>query len=88
MVCIADTRAFQKDCSLGCLYEVMSDPTEHDEISAHFPHIVSELRARLEQVEATAWVPNRGRPMPAACDRKRYDGHYGPFLELGAEAPL
>ena len=61
----------------------MSEETEHSEISAHHPNIVNHLRTRLEAVEATAWVPNRGAPMAAACDRKRYEGHYGPFVELG-----
>ena len=60
----------------------MSDETEHSEISAQHPDIVNRLRRRLEAVEATAWVPNRGGPMAAACDRKRYKGHYGPFVEL------
>ena len=77
-----DPRSITQNCSEGCLFEVMSDPTEHVEISAQHPEVVTELKARLEAVEATAWVPNRGVPMEAACDRKRYDGHYGPFLQL------
>eukprot|EP01047_Picozoa_sp_COSAG01_P046084 COSAG01_NODE_4296_length_5164_cov_3.628701_11_plen_65_part_00 len=59
-----------------------SDPTEHHEISAQHPEIVAALRTRLEEVEATAWVPMRGSPMQAACDRSLYEGHYGPFVKL------
>jgi hypothetical protein len=64
----------------------MSDETEHSDISAQHPSIVTQLRRRLEAVEATAWVPDRGGPMAAACDRTRYDGHYGPFVDLGNSA--
>ena len=67
--------------------QVLSDPTEHHEISAQHPDIVAKLRTRLEAVEATAWVPDRGKPMEAACDRKRWEGHYGPFMGLGDDVP-
>ena len=66
----------------GSRYEVVSDPTEHREISAAHPDIVHALLARLEAVEATAFVPDRGGLMSEACDRRRYAGHYGPWLDL------
>eukprot|EP01051_Picozoa_sp_SAG22_P013608 SAG22_NODE_1545_length_4156_cov_2.392162_3_plen_270_part_00 len=72
-----------QNCSHGCLYEVIGDPTEHHEISAAHPQIVAELRQRLEAAEAVAWIPERGTPMKEACDRMRYAGHYGPWLQLG-----
>ena len=76
-------RNIVQNCSQGCLYEVLADPTEHHEISAAHPQIVAELRTRLEAAEALAWIPERGTPMKEACDRTRYSGHYGPWLELG-----
>jgi arylsulfatase I/J len=72
-----------QNCSQGCLYEVLGDPTEHHEISAAHPEIVAALRQRLEAAEAVAWIPERGAPMKEACDRTRYAMHYGPWLELG-----
>ena len=73
-----------QNCSAGCLYEVVADPTEHHELSAQHPEIVAELRRRLEAVEETAFIPARGHQMKAACDRQRYAGHYGPWIDLPA----
>ena len=79
---LVDFGKIAENCSAGCLYEVMSDPTEHHEISAAHPEIVAELQARLEAVEAKAWIPNRGTAMREACNRSRYAGHYGPWIDL------
>ena len=73
------------NCSSGCLYELFSDPTEHKDISAQHPDIVATLRSRLEAAESTAWVPSRGKPLLAACDRARYSRHYGPFLNASSD---
>lgn len=77
-----------EDCSppLGCLFEVFGDPTEHvrRERDPSASHWVSILTEKLEAVEATAFNPMRGNPLPAACEvfESKYSNHYGPFVDF------
>ena len=41
------------DCRAGCLYDLRADPGEHEDVSASHPDVVDQLRARLEQHNAT-----------------------------------
>lgn len=76
------------DCRHGCLYDLSTDPGEHTDISAAQPTIATRMRARLEQINATVFSPNRGTVQQAlGCEVgvNRYHGYWGPFLDLGSE---
>ena len=60
----------------------------HTDISAAQPTIATRMRARLEQINATVFSPNRGTVQQAlGCEVgvNRYHGYWGPFLDLGSE---
>lgn len=70
----------------GCLFNVLNDPTEHDELNVTAPEnvkIVEELFAALREIDATTFTPDRGTVSPMACDAalKQYKGFWGPFVE-------
>ena len=70
----------QTDCSGGCLFDLLADPTEHTDLARSMPEKVAELTARLEAAEATAWAPGRGTAQRKACDVAAANGgFYGPF---------
>jgi hypothetical protein len=65
-----------------CLFNVLTDPTEHEELSARHPEIVAELAARIRQLQEGVFSPDRGAPSPLACtaSREKWGGFVGPFL--------
>ena len=70
----------------GCLFNVLADPTEHDELDVTTPKnaaIVKELYASLLAVDATTFTPDRGAVCPLACAAatKKWQGFWGPFVE-------
>ena len=70
----------------GCLFNVLNDPTEHDELDVTTPEnakIVEELFAALDEIDATTFTPQRGTVSPTACKAalKQYRGFWGPFVE-------
>ena len=77
------------DCGFetGCLYDLLADPGEHENVAADNPAVVRTLRALLEHANATVWAPARP-PSSRACEvslalRKdpRYEfGWWGPFV--------
>lgn len=70
--------------SSGCLYDVVSDPTETDEISHKHPQVVEWLQKELETRSKTIWSRHHSWER-AECDRaveELYGGFYGPFREV------
>ena len=45
------------DCSMGCLYDVLADPGEHNEQSKAFPDITKQLLAKLDEYRKTNFEP-------------------------------
>jgi hypothetical protein len=72
------------DCGDGCLFNVFTDPTEHDDVAAQHPDIVSSMRARIAELNATFYRPNRGASDDkGACAKamgEEYRGFWGPWL--------
>ena len=65
----------------GCLFNVFTDPTEHDDVAAQHPDIVASLYARLLELQTTAFTPDRGTDDGAACTAAMaYGGFWGPFV--------
>ena len=66
-----------------CLFNVLSDPTEHENLAAANPSIVRDMSARLQELTKGIFAPDRGKPDDTdACyaGDKVYDGWVGPFL--------
>ena len=65
----------------GCLFNVFTDPTEHNDVAAANPTIVADLMQRILFWQQTAFSPNRGTADLKACDAAlAYGGYWGPFL--------
>jgi hypothetical protein len=73
--------ALTTDCTLGCLYNILTDPTEHHEISAQFPSVVATMMARIGVLNATVFNADRG-PLFNTCATAQtvYNGFFGPFV--------
>ena len=72
-----------EDCTAGCLFNVFTDPTEHDEVSAAHPAIVAELQALIADAAKTVFNPDRGTDDGTACEKafNIHHGFFGPFLD-------
>ena len=66
----------------GCLFDVVSDPTEHNPLND--ARMKQNMLARLQELNKNNFNPNRGKPSLLACDAamKLYGGFYGPFTQL------
>ena len=66
-----------------CLFNVLDDPTEHNELSAQHPDIVASMAARLQELAKTVFAPDRGKEDTTnACHAGdvTWGGFVGPFL--------
>ncbi|EGD73972.1 arylsulfatase B [Salpingoeca rosetta] len=72
------------NCTAGCLFNIEQDPTEHHDVAAQHPDVVADLKQRLAywQSHTLTWKP--GWPIPQACEAyiHRYNGYYGPFIDV------
>jgi hypothetical protein len=68
----------------GCLFNVTSDPTEHNDLAAAQPAVAKALLDALRKVSRTYFDPERGDVDPAACARMMGPnrGFFGPWLEM------
>lgn len=66
----------------GCLFNVLEDPHETNDLATTYPHIVAELRARVAEAQATVYSPNRGAPDHHLFCKQAVEngGFIGPFL--------
>jgi len=66
----------------GCLFNIETDPTEHNEVGDQFPEIRHKLHERIRELEKTVFSPDRGLEDPAACGTAltTWGGFWGPWL--------
>lgn len=70
--------------SQGCLYDVISDPSEMNEVSAENPDVVETMRAELELQAASIWATSHKKdPACNVAAHSLYGGYYGPWKEVG-----
>lgn len=65
----------------ACLYDLSVDTGEHHNVAAAHPSVVKAMLDRMDAIESTVYLPNRGTDTGEACeaaDRRR--GYFGPFL--------
>ena len=81
-------------CGTGCLYNVVTDPTEQTDLASAHPDIVAAMTARLHALAPTFYSNNEtgvdsplcsGKPkgMPCGCflalPGNRWNGYFGPY---------
>lgn len=66
-----------------CLFNVFTDPTEHVNLAAARPDIVAAMAARVAELNAGVFFPDRGDASPRACatSAEKWHGFVGPFLD-------
>lgn len=71
------------NCGKGCLFNIIEDPTEHNDLAASMPDKLAELLQRAEELDKTAYLPNRGSGNRQQCCEatKKYGGFTGPYLD-------
>lgn len=76
-------KGWKYDTGAGELYDIVADPTEHNNIADEYPHVLKTLQARLQELNANNFNPGRGSGDPAACAKAKqdYGGFYGPWVE-------
>ena len=69
------------NCGKGCLFNVFTDPTEHNDVAADHPDIVAQLTKVAS--DYVVYSPDRGTNDGEACNKAfaRHSGFYGPFVD-------
>ena len=69
------------DCKKGCLYNILQDPTESNDLSSVLPDVQNQLIERLAELNNTIWYAYRGTPSSLSCVAAvtKWGGFYGPF---------
>jgi arylsulfatase B len=66
----------------GCLFNVLADPSETQDLAASNPAKVKELRARIAELQKTVYNPDRGGTDREMCRTglSKWGGFLGPWL--------
>jgi len=74
----------KKQCGQGCLYNIITDPYEENDIADQYPQVRSRLMGTLLDLNKGIFRPDRGSENETACEvgRDRWGGFYGPFVNL------
>jgi arylsulfatase I/J len=74
------------DCANGCLYNILTDPSEHVNLAAEHPDRLQALRELAGAYNGTVFSPNRGKPQRACCTTAQttHKNFWGPFLDIPA----
>jgi len=71
-------------CGLvGCLFNIIDDPTEHFDVAAEHPVIRSQLIERIAELQKGVFSPDRGMADPLACQAAttKYGGFWVPWVD-------
>ena len=64
---------------LGCLFHVVDDPGEHDDLALAMPEKAQEILEKMQAAEKKWFNPDRGTPDKRACAVAQETGFWGPF---------
>ena len=81
-------------CAAGCLFDILEDPTEHNNLNSEelktnsdangetYESIYQRLNKRITSAQGDVFAPDRGVKDPQACEYgvRRYNGFWGPWL--------
>ena len=65
-----------------CLFNVLTDPTEHDNVADANPDIVKSMTARLAEIQKDIFAPDRGKPatdLACKASKDSWKGFVGYF---------
>ena len=81
---VAHSLAPGRNCSSGCLFDIIADPNEDHQIKDK-PEVVAQMMQRLQELNKSNFNPGRGAQNKLACEVavNKYDGFYGPFIDVG-----
>jgi len=69
------------DCGTGCLYNVVEDLGEHEDLASSQPEKLDELRGHLHRLVPGVYDPDRGDPGLKPCEAAvRAGGYWAPYL--------
>jgi len=70
------------NCHPACLFHLLDDPYEQNDIASLHPLIVANLTARINEYQKTVFNVDRGEEDPTACATARevYGGFFGPWV--------
>ena len=70
-------------CGDGCLYDIMKDPEERDNLATKMPDVLKSMQEKYDSYMKTYFNPDRGGVAPEACEAalNKYKGFWGPFLD-------
>ena len=66
---------------LGCLFNIVQDPEERNDLALTMPDKAAEMMGRLKAAQANWFNPDRGQPDQAGCDIAKATGFWQPFLK-------
>ena len=68
--------------SEGCLYNIKDDPEELINLASNETSVLTSMRSKLQDYQATRFNPDRGSIAPEACEAAlgEYEGFWGPFV--------
>merc|ERR1712217_98415 len=74
----------------GCLYNIIEDPGEHQNLATQKPKIFNGMIERIAEINKGFFDPDRGHDDPNACKLAmgRYGGFWGPFVGVEDEEAL
>lgn len=64
---------------LGCLFNVVEDPGEHNDLALTMPEKAQEILNKMIEAEEKWFNPDRGTPDTRACTVAEKTGFWGPF---------
>ena len=65
----------------GCLFNVLSDPGESNNLATQNPDIFNSLLERIDTHQSTVYSPDRGKKSKKACSVAKDNGMWwGPFM--------
>ena len=67
----------------GCLFDIINDPYELNDLAGQNPGHVAGLRNRIKALQKDVYNPDRGGKDPNFCSNgyKKYGGFVGPWLD-------
>jgi arylsulfatase I/J len=84
------TRREKGQEKVGCLYDVLADPTEHHDLALEMPEKAKEIFAKMQEAEKHWFNPYRGQcdddhpeacsNGPVACELAKRTGFFQPYL--------
>ena len=68
-----------KNCSLGCLYDILEDPTEFHDVADQHKAVLLNMSTMLASMNQNVFAPDRGAVHLEACSKLQQEGYYGPI---------